>query len=96
MNHDMFSSTIIGAVSIAAGIAIWRFLTTVVFKKQIKSLEGTKLGVNLSEAKCPNCGNPFPRVRTPKNFRQAMWGGWTCEKCGTEFDKWLKPIEPKK
>lgn len=48
-----------------------------------------KSNVNLTPpTKCPRCGHPLPRVRSPKNFRQAMWGGSTCQGCQTEFDKW--------
>ena len=36
---------------------------------------------------CPECGTPVPRVRRPTSFRQAMWGGWTCTKCGTEMNQ---------
>jgi hypothetical protein len=41
---------------------------------------------------CPNCGEVVPFVRIPKNFRQFMWGGNTCKKCGCEFDKWNRKI----
>lgn len=51
-----------------------------------------KWGLNTGVASCPTCGEAFPRVRRPANFRQAMWGGGTCEKCGTEVDKWGKPV----
>jgi len=27
-------------------------------------------------------------VRRPASFSQAVWGGWTCSKCGCEIDKW--------
>jgi hypothetical protein len=37
--------------------------------------------------KCPECGEPAPKVRTPANRRQALWGGWTCPECGTEMDR---------
>jgi hypothetical protein len=47
------------------------------------------------QARCPACGAAFPSVRRPKNIRQATWGGWTCESCGTEFDRRLKPIPPR-
>ncbi|MBL8922908.1 MAG: hypothetical protein JNJ54_28930 [Myxococcaceae bacterium] len=52
----------------------------------------TDLGLNLTLANaCPKCGTPLPAVRVPKNFRQALWGGWTCAKCGVELDKWGRP-----
>ena len=54
--------------------------------------EGSRWGVNGADVKCPECDNPFPTFRIPKNFQQAMWGGWTCKQCGEEFDKWLKPV----
>ena len=36
---------------------------------------------------CPECGTPAPKVRTPANRRQMLWGGWTCPECGTELDR---------
>ena len=94
MNHDLLTPAIIGAISGSRGVLVasWLFRS-----KNLKIGEGRKIGLNLStDMKCPTCGEPFPTLRRPKNFRQMMWGGWTCEKCGSEFDKWLKPVEPKK
>ena len=45
---------------------------------------------------CPKCGEPQPQIRTPKNFRQFLWGGNTCSKCGTEMDATGKEVVPKK
>ena len=53
----------------------------------------SKLGINLKEVKCPNCGAVQPKVRTPKNFSQFLWGGNTCANCGTEMDKFGKEIK---
>jgi hypothetical protein len=39
------------------------------------------------QRKCPDCGEPCPRFRKPANRRQALWGGWTCAKCGCEVDR---------
>jgi hypothetical protein len=36
---------------------------------------------------CPECRNPLPKFRNPKNWRQRLWGGWTCERCGCEVDR---------
>jgi len=36
---------------------------------------------------CPHCQTPVPRYRKPTSLRQAAWGGWTCENCGTEMDR---------
>jgi hypothetical protein len=51
-------------------------------------------GVNLKPAICPACGSPMPRVRQPESRSQALWGGWTCAKCGCETDKWGRLITP--
>lgn len=93
MPDPFFSQLIIGAI--AGGVA-----TLVMFyigkRKNMKIGEGSKMGLNLSsDLKCPNCHAPLPTVRAPKNFRQMMWGGWTCPQCKAEFDKWLNPIPPK-
>jgi len=50
-------------------------------------------GINPGPAKCPACGTAAPTFRKPKNFRQSMWGGWTCASCGLELDKWATPIK---
>lgn len=47
-----------------------------------------KLGINTNTVYCPQCSLKAPIVRTPKNLRQALYGGWTCAKCGCEFDKY--------
>lgn len=36
---------------------------------------------------CPGCHADVPAFRRPTSLRQALWGGWTCENCGTEFDR---------
>ena len=47
--------------------------------------------MNFAETNCPECDEPFPRVRVPKGWKEFWWGGWTCQKCNKKFDKWLKP-----
>jgi hypothetical protein len=52
-------------------------------------------GINvkgLTGITCPKCEEPLPAVRVPKNFRQTLWGGTTCEGCGCEVDKWGKEV----
>src|SRR5437867_873440 len=49
-------------------------------------------GVNFRPGECVKCGEPAPLFRKPANFRQAMWGGWTCKYCGFELDKWGRPV----
>jgi hypothetical protein len=51
-------------------------------------------GINLEPVNCPACGSPMPQVRQPKSLRQALWGGFTCGKCGCEMDKWGRLITP--
>lgn len=48
-----------------------------------KSWEGTD---------CPRCGSSLPPAQFPKTFRQALWGGWTCDDCGCAIDKWGREI----
>jgi hypothetical protein len=36
---------------------------------------------------CPECHTPAPHYRKAANWRQALWGGWTCENCGSELDR---------
>jgi DNA-directed RNA polymerase subunit RPC12/RpoP len=93
MSDSNLNSAIVGAIT--GGVAVV-FLFVIGRKKKLKIDEGSKMGLNLSgDLKCPNCGTPAPAVRRPKNFRQFMWGGWTCANCGKEFDKWLKPVDGK-
>lgn len=40
---------------------------------------------------CAVCEAPQPRVRIPKNYRQLMYGGMTCAKCGTELTSFGQP-----
>jgi hypothetical protein len=52
-----------------------------------------KWGLSFRPVNCPECGEPAPIVRMPANRRQALWGGHTCEECGTEYDKWGRPVD---
>jgi hypothetical protein len=45
------------------------------------------VGLLSPQKKCPRCGEPLPKFRAPQSGRQAMWGGWTCGKCGQEIDR---------
>ncbi len=49
-------------------------------------------GMNFMKVSCPRCSEPAPAVRVPNSVGQALWGGWTCAKCGTDYDKWGKEI----
>jgi hypothetical protein len=52
-----------------------------------------KWGLNVKEVICPRCKAQASSFRIPKSIRQFLWGGWTCSKCGCEFDKWGKEMK---
>lgn len=92
MHIDLLTPQIMGGIAGVIGVLVVSYL---VRTRNLKIGEGRKMGLNLSaDLKCPSCNELFPTFRRPKNFRQMMWGGWTCGKCGTECDKWLNPIKP--
>jgi hypothetical protein len=49
-------------------------------------------GVNLDAVACPKCNTQLSYTRVPASPRQALWGGYTCPKCGCEVDKWGREI----
>jgi len=50
-------------------------------------------GVNIvSQFECPRCHQTHGQIRTPRNLRQRQWGGFTCDRCGLEVDKWNRPL----
>lgn len=51
-------------------------------------------GMNRS-VQCPKCGQQQPKIRTPSTWRQTVWGGWTCQKCGQEMDRRGKAVTAK-
>lgn len=72
------------------GLVILGFLGKII----LDSMRGGKWGINTQPVFCPRCGEKAPTVRQPTSTRQAMWGGWTCSKCGCEMDKWGTEISP--
>jgi hypothetical protein len=46
-----------------------------------------RTGIGLFGAVCPRCAEPLPFVRKASSFREVLWGGWTCQKCGCKVDK---------
>jgi ssDNA-binding Zn-finger/Zn-ribbon topoisomerase 1 len=56
----------------------------------------SKWSINPDRVNCPDCGEPMPRVRRPRTMKQALWGGWTCPKCGCDMDKWGEKTGPSK
>lgn len=35
---------------------------------------------------CPRCHQTLPKFRKPQSVSQALFGGWTCRKCGTRVN----------
>ena len=68
----------------AISIAILVLLALVIHGTIVKN----RWGINLMPVACPSCGTMMPRTRMPSSSRQAIWGGFTCPKCGCEMDKW--------
>lgn len=52
-----------------------------------------KVGLNLEEVHCPQCGRQMPALRIPDGLQQLLWGGWTCPACGCRMDKWGKAVD---
>jgi hypothetical protein len=69
-------------------------IASVVILRNLSGRKDSKMGINLASGqKCLHCGANLPAVRKPKNFRQMMWGGWTCENCDKECDKWARSLD---
>ncbi len=58
----------------------------IVVRRQSK-LKG-RWGIGSLNPSCPRCGAPLPAIRKPTSSDEAMWGGWTCERCGCKVDKY--------
>ncbi|THD33283.1 hypothetical protein [uncultured Flavobacterium sp.] len=52
-----------------------------------------KFFLNFKKARCKNCGQMQNYFRIPKNWRQFLWGGYSCGKCGAELDKFGEIIK---
>ena len=48
----------------------------------------SKFGINLKRVYCPKCNLKQPIIRKPANERQLLYGGYTCENCKIEMDKY--------
>jgi len=51
-------------------------------------------GIDLARKSCPRCGTPLPLIRKPASREEALWGGWTCAKCGAKLDKYGRERAP--
>jgi hypothetical protein len=66
------------------GLAVFGAVILVLYGTSVRN----KWGINFKTARCPHCEASAPRMRMPKSLREFMWGGWTCDACGTRVDKW--------
>ena len=88
MNNDTIAGILLGSL---CGLALLGGLAALVVGTIFKTRFGMNVTAIFGGAKCAHCGAPVPAVRTPKTPYQVNWGGWTCEKCGLELDKWGNP-----
>lgn len=58
----------------------------------IGTIKKNRWGINLERVQCPSCSTQLPQLRAPTSVQQALWGGYTCPKCGTQVDKWGRKI----
>jgi hypothetical protein len=56
------------------------------------TLAKNRWGININPTVCCHCNAALSTVRRPKSLRQVLWGGGTCGACGTEMDKWGRPL----
>ncbi len=45
------------------------------------------VGLGPIHHRCPHCHADLPRFRMPRSLKQMLWGGWTCDNCGSEVDR---------
>jgi|RhiMetdeSRZDD1v2_1073273.scaffolds.fasta_scaffold3747727_2 hypothetical protein len=74
-------------MEILAGV-IGAVLTAGVVLILVQTLTRGRWGFGMLRGPCPRCGAPLPLIRKPASGEEALWGGWTCEKCGCKVDKY--------
>ena len=68
-----------------AGVLLSLVLTRAIFKRWPKT---GKWSLHRAEdILCPSCGEPTPKKRVPTDMHEMLWGGSTCVRCGTQYDK---------
>ena len=86
---DGFPKGLILGLPMGGGFAL---LAWIRFQKNFADTEKARIwlramSIHLKRSyNCKRCGAKLPYQRTPRNFRQLMWGGWTCSNCGAELD----------
>ena len=81
MNNDTLLGILFGSI---CGLGLIAAIATLI----LGAIYKTRFGINLGKAECSKCGRAAPAVRVPKTTYETLWGGWTCEKCGQQNDKW--------
>ena len=79
---DLVAPVAAAIVGLFAGLLVWRAFP-----------RSGKRAINVEPISCPNCQTPAPPFRKAANWRQRLWGGWTCARCGMELDKYGRVIE---
>jgi transcription elongation factor Elf1 len=68
------------------GVTIYIFVNLTIKRNK-------KWGINLNtDNHCPKCEKSLLVIRKPTSVKQFMWGGWTCNNCGCQIDKWGEEI----
>jgi len=76
---------VFGLLSVLAAVGLYLLIRDTVRRQG-------RWGVNVEPVACPRCETVLARIRVPRSFRQAMWGGYTCSGCGCEVEKWGKEV----
>jgi hypothetical protein len=91
------SSDTLEVVVAALGVAVAGLISVCGFlmvRDTIRKSGEWGLNLHLRLPNCGRCGSEAPLVRNPANLPQTLWGGWTCNECGLEMDKWGVPVDP--
>ena len=67
-----------------AVLLLTSLVTRAVFRKWPKA---GKWAIQTTPTACPNCKTQTPNIRVPSDIKELLWGGHTCHRCGTEYDK---------
>jgi hypothetical protein len=76
---------IIAIILVAGGALLLSLLALAIRDTRRRS---GKWGLNFRRIVCPRCQFQQLVIRIPTSWRQYLWGGCTCKKCGCEMDKW--------
>ena len=60
--------------------------------QRVVKLKSAGVTISLRQQYCPVCGEPLGLARAPRSWRQALWGGFVCSKCGTQLDRLARVV----